>query len=74
MADCGELPCTMAQIASKMNTEVSSLSPVRSQLIFKGFIYSPGYGEVDFTVPQFKQYLQRVQKDLKVKTGNVITE
>jgi hypothetical protein len=61
MADCGDLPCAMAQIAAKMKTNVTSISPVRGQLIFKGFIYSPGYGEVDFTVPQFKQYLQRVQ-------------
>ena len=74
MSDCGELPCTMAQIANRMTTNVSSISPLRSQLIFKGFIYSPGYGEVDFTVPQFKQYLQRVQKDLKVKTGTAIAE
>lgn len=65
MADCGELPCTMAQIAANMKTNVSSISPVRGQLIYKGFIYSPGYGEVDFTVPQFKQYLRRVRNDHK---------
>lgn len=67
MAKCGDLPCTMAQIATKMRTNVPSISPVRGQLIYKGFIYSPGYGEVDFTVPQFKQYLRRVQNGLKVK-------
>jgi AAA ATPase domain len=59
MVACGELPCTIAQIASKMNTSVQSISPVRGQLIYKGFIYSARYGEVDFTVPQFKQYLKR---------------
>lgn len=63
MADCGELPCTMAQIANKMQTNVQSVSPVRGQLIYKGFIYSARYGEVDFTVPQFKQYLKRVQSN-----------
>lgn len=63
MAECGELPCTIAQIASKMQTNVQSVSPVRGQLIYKGFIYSARYGEVDFTVPQFKQYLKRVQNN-----------
>ena len=67
MADCGELPCTMAQIAVNMKTIVSSISPVRGQLIYKGFIYSPAYGEVDFTVPQFKQYLQRVRTERKAQ-------
>ncbi|BBB90710.1 MAG TPA: ATP-binding protein [Methylomusa anaerophila] len=62
MAECGALPCTMAQIASRMQTSVQSISPVRGQLIYKGFIYSARYGEVDFTVPQFKQYLKRIQK------------
>jgi len=61
MAECGELPCTIAQVASKMKTAVSSISPLRGQLIYKGFIYSARYGEVDFTVPQFKQYLKRIQ-------------
>ncbi len=63
MAECDELPCTMNQIAVKMNSNVQSLSPVRGQLIYKGFIFSARYGEVDFTVPQFKQYLKRRQND-----------
>ncbi|MDF2873764.1 MAG: hypothetical protein K0R22_447 [Sporomusa sp.] len=61
MVECGSLPCTIAQIATKMNTSVNSISPLRGQLIYKGFIYAPGYGEVDFTVPQFNQYLKRVR-------------
>ncbi len=60
MVECGELPCTIAEIASKMNTGVQSISPVRGQLIYKGFIYAPRYGEVDFTVPQFNRYIKRV--------------
>lgn len=60
MVACGELPCTMAQIALNMKTNVQSISTIRSQLIYKGFIYSARYGEVDFTVPQFDQYLKRV--------------
>lgn len=60
MVECGELPCTIAQIASKMNTNVKSISPLRAQLIYKGFIYATSYGEVDFTVPQFNKYLKRI--------------
>jgi len=60
MTQCGELPCTIAQIASKMNTNVKSISPLRAQLIYKGFIYATSYGEVDFTVPQFNKYLKRI--------------
>jgi hypothetical protein len=61
MAACGDLPCSIAQIASNMKVPVTSISPVRGQLIYKGFIYSARYGEVDFTVPQFKQFLKRIQ-------------
>ena len=60
MVECGELPCTISQIAINMKTGVQSISPVRGQLIFKGFIYATGYGEVDFTVPQFDKYLKRI--------------
>lgn len=60
MAECDNLPCSIAQIAVKMRTNVNSISPVRGQLIYKGFIYAPRYGEVDFTVPQFNQYLKRI--------------
>jgi len=60
MVDCGQLPCAIAEIANKMNTNVQRISPLRAQLIYKGFIYATNYGEVDFTVPQFNQYLKRI--------------
>jgi hypothetical protein len=66
MVECGELPCTIAEIASKMNTGVQSISPVRGQLIYKGFIYAPRYGEVDFTVPQFNRYIKRVNDNRQI--------
>lgn len=62
MAGCGELPCTIGQIANNMKTTVPSISPVRGQLINKGFIYSVRHAEVDFTVPQFTQFLKRIQE------------
>lgn len=60
MVKCGDLPCTIAQIANIMKRKTQSISPIRSQLIHKGFIYSTGHAELDFTVPQFDQYLKRI--------------
>lgn len=59
MLDCGELPCTIANVARNMNCPVSKISPFRAKLISKGLIYSTGYGEIDYTVPQFDKFLER---------------
>lgn len=59
MAKTDKLPCTMQQIAKIMKAKSSTISPIRAQLIHKGFIYSIKRGEIDFTVPQFAQYLKR---------------
>jgi len=61
MVECGDLPCTIAEVANKMHVTVQKISPLRAQLIYKGFIYATSYGEVDFTVPQFNQYIKRIQ-------------
>jgi hypothetical protein len=47
-----------------MHKPVSSISPIRAQLINKGLIYATHYGEVDFTVPQFDAFLHRVNPEL----------
>ena len=61
MVRCGELPCTIANVAHFMGREVASISPFRAQLISKGMIYSAARGEVDFTVPHFDRYLRRTE-------------
>ncbi len=66
MVKCGDLPCTVAEVARRMGTTVQSIGPLRSQLIHKGFIYSTSYGEIDFTVPQFDKYLLRVNPELMI--------
>ena len=66
MVKCGELPCTISNVASFMGKPVKSISPLRAQLISKGIIYSTGRGEVDFTVPLFDSYLKRVNPELKL--------
>lgn len=65
MVRCGELPCTISNVAKKMNKDVRSISPIRAQLINKGLIYSAHHGEVDFTVPQFDEFLRRVNPELQ---------
>lgn len=59
MVECGRFPCSMTDVAIKMNKNVKSISPLRSHLLNKGLIYSPSFGEVDFTVPHFDKFLNR---------------
>lgn len=65
MVKCGELPCTIANVAQVMERKVNSISIFRSNLISKGLIYSTSYGEIDFTVPQFDAFIKRVHPDFK---------
>lgn len=65
MVRCGELPCTISNVAMIMKKRVNSISPLRAQLISKGIIYSTGRGEIDFTVPLFDEYLKRINPELK---------
>ena len=67
MVKTGQLPCTIAQVANGMGRRPESIAPLRSQLIHKGFIYSTSYGEIDFTVPQFDQYLKRLNPKLMIE-------
>ena len=60
MVECGELPCTLANVADNMKSSTKKIAPLRAQLIRKGFIFSTGHGEIDFTVPQFDLYLKRL--------------
>lgn len=62
MVKCGELPCTISNIAKKMKKNVNSISTARAQLINKGIIYPVRYKEVDFTVPEFSGFIQRLEE------------
>lgn len=66
MVRCGTLPCGISQVAKVMKKQASAVSPVRAQLISKGMIYSTGYAEIDFTVPQFDSFLRRVNPALDI--------
>lgn len=60
MVQCRELPCSTKDIAAIMQESAQAISPLRAQLIHKGFIYAAKRGAVDFTVPQFDAYLRRI--------------
>ena len=60
MVKINKLPCSIKDINKAMKQKSSTISPLRAQLIHKGFIYSVNRGELDFTVPQFDKYLKRV--------------
>ena len=62
MVKCGELPCTISNVAQNMNKNVGSISTTRAQLINKGIIYPVRYKELDFTVPEFSGYIQRLDE------------
>lgn len=59
MADLSEGPYRTAQVAERLGRRLSYTSAPRDSLIKKGLIYSPDYGEVDFTVPHFAPFMRR---------------
>jgi hypothetical protein len=59
MAQNGSAPHRLTDVAKVLDVKVSTLSPVRANLIKKGMIYSPAYGDLDFTVPLFDQFMIR---------------
>jgi hypothetical protein len=46
-------------VADALKETHQSLGPRRAQIISKGMIYSPSYGDIAFTVPMFNEYLIR---------------
>jgi hypothetical protein len=39
--------------------KITTLGPVRANLIKKGMIYSPAHGDMAFTVPLFDEFMRR---------------
>jgi hypothetical protein len=59
MASLGGGPYKSTDVAKALKKTMSSLGPCRASIIAKGMIYSPSYGEIDFTVPLFDEFLRR---------------
>ena len=65
MAELGPSPERAGDLADLLGIKVTSLAPVRAKLINKGMIYSPGHGELAFTVPLFDEFMIRASPDFK---------
>jgi hypothetical protein len=60
MAELGVGPYRSGHVAEKAGLSATGASPIRRQLIHKGFVYSTeDYGFVDFTVPRFAEFMRR---------------
>jgi len=59
MAKLGDGPFKSGDVAEEMKEPPQRLGPMRASIIQKGMIYSPAYGDIDFTVPLFGDYLRR---------------
>jgi hypothetical protein len=67
MAEIGKGPYKTGDVANFFKKKGASFGPVRDSLIKKGMIYSPRYGEIDFTVPLFDEFMKRAQPAAKAK-------
>ena len=59
MAELGPGTHRSGDIAAVLNRPVTSLGLIRSHLITKGVLWSPGHGETAYTVPRFDEFLRR---------------
>ncbi|MBE0418336.1 MAG: ATP-binding protein [Coriobacteriia bacterium] len=65
MAELGPAPHRAAEVAKHINRTSQQAGPVRSRLIEKGLLYTPGHGYAAFTVPHFDRYMLRCHSGLK---------
>ena len=59
MAELGPGPYRTADIADILGVKITTLGPVRANLIKKGMVYSPSHGDMAFTVPLFDEFMRR---------------
>jgi len=60
MAELGAGPYRSGNVARVAGTSTSALSQIRQRLIDNGLIHATeDYGHVDFTIPQFDEFLRR---------------
>lgn len=59
MAQLGDGPYAMADIAKSMGRSQQSLGPARASIISKGMIFSADHGYLDFSVPLFAEFMRR---------------
>jgi len=65
MAELGSGPYRTGDIADTLGVKITTLGPVRANLIKKGMVYSPSHGEMAFTVPLFDEFMRRAMPDFQ---------
>ena len=60
MAHLGPGAHRSGDIAEVLGVKLNSIGPTRANLINKGMIYSPTYGDMAFTVPLFNEFMCRI--------------
>jgi len=64
MAELGPGPVRTGDVAALLGTRTNALAPTRENLIKRAVCYSPRWGEIDFTVPMFDDYMKRLMPEL----------
>jgi len=59
MAELSPGPVKTSAVARALDRTPSQLGPVRDSVIKRALCYAPAWGEIDFTVPLFDQYMKR---------------
>jgi AAA ATPase domain len=59
MAELGPEPQGAKDVATVLGRTSQQVGPIRSRLIEKGLLYTPGRGLAAFTVPQFDRFMRR---------------
>ena len=65
MAELGPGPHRSGDIAACLGLKVTSIAPVRGNLIAKGMVYPPAHGDTAFTVPLFDDFMKRQMPKLE---------
>lgn len=68
MAEIGPGAHRIGDIADILKVKVTRLSPIRAALIKKGMVYSPSYGDVEFIVPLFDEFMIRAIPEMIIGT------
>jgi len=64
MAELGPGAHRASEVAARIDRTSQQAGPIRSRLIDKGLLYTPGHGYAAFTVPQFDRYMLRSHANL----------
>ena len=59
MAELSPGPVRSADVAALLGKRSNLLGPTRDSLIRRAICYSPRWGEIDFTVPLFEEFMKR---------------